>query len=229
MQNGLIVAHFNRSELGNMDKLQGGRIRDPKTGLPVYSRLGHMIENHPAMKTHLDEIFELGNMHKAGHETHLSKHLKEMAHHGRFGDTELAEIPHTLSEKLDHMIGGPSFNPKDGKKEYFLGALASLAMPLVGTLVDKVGDWIGGGSSEPAAPPVITQLPERGSVYNPYTNSTAHYGGAGYIPDKGAGYNRVMSTGQQAHQMQQAQNRASGNPTTGFANSAYNRPLGYGY
>jgi hypothetical protein len=51
--------------------------------------------------------------------------VQDMAKHGRYGDTEMAYIPQSVSDRLDRMIGGPSYNPTTGKKEYFLGALLS--------------------------------------------------------------------------------------------------------
>lgn len=131
-------AHFNKDELMAMDLVQGGRIRDPHTGLPVYTKLAHELLNHPDQKEHLEHLMELGHMHHAGHETHLSHALREAAEHGRFGDTEIAKIPHSLSTVLDHIVGGPSYN-EDGRKEYFLGALLSLVTRAIPAIVGAVG------------------------------------------------------------------------------------------
>jgi len=137
----LVLAHFNKNELGDMDQLQGGR-EIYKNGIPMYAKLSQMMKEHPAMEEHLAEMFQAGIAHKQGIETPVSKHLKKLAEDGRFGDTEIAYIPEDLSKALDHIIGGEApRNPKDGHKEYFLGTLASLAAPM---LMPVAGNLIGG-------------------------------------------------------------------------------------
>ena len=138
----LEIAHFNREELAAMDKVQGGRVRDHRTGLPVYRKLSHLLLNHPDNQEHLEEVIAAGHEHKAGRETHLSRQLEEMREHGRHGDSELALIPKPLSNMLDHMIGSVSHNPEDGHKEYFWGSLLSLGAKVLPTIL-KTASTVG--------------------------------------------------------------------------------------
>lgn len=108
----MIIAHFSKAELDDLDDLQGGHTRDKRTGLRCYEALGEKF-HHP----HVQHYCHGGYAH-GGH-----PHMDHMAHQGRFGDTELALIPHHMSTLLDHAIGGAVRNPHTGHKEYFLGGL----------------------------------------------------------------------------------------------------------
>lgn len=132
---GAQIAHFNPHELALMDEIQGGRTPDPKTGLPEYFVLDEMLKSNPDLIELLAESFVGFHEQYGHHQGHHSHGMNEMASHGRFGDTELAIIPDSLADTLDSIIGGPQFNPEDGKREYFFGALLSLAARAIPALI----------------------------------------------------------------------------------------------
>lgn len=188
MADPLILAHFNSNELRNLDKAQGGRLEN-KEGLPVYTKLYHMIKKNPEMRDHLNELFELGKMHQKGQETHLSKRLNKLAADGIGGDTELALIPKKLSDMLDHVIGGVSRNPKDGYKQYFLGALAALAAPMLlqggmagmGTMIGSMGKKLSNSVQRPQAQSIQRPNAQANFAQN-YTNQNMNNYQSSYSP-----------------------------------------------
>jgi hypothetical protein len=123
-----ILAHFSPKELHEMDHLQGHTERCPKTGLRSYSHLEELLKN-----PHI-----LGTIHRHAH-AHREHHamggdINNMAHQGRFGDTEMALIgPHT--HHLFHQLAGRSTtNPNTGHPEFWSigGALSGLGNAVKG-------------------------------------------------------------------------------------------------
>jgi hypothetical protein len=143
----LELAHFNKPELDALDHIQGKSER--VNGVRVYSRLGTAL-NHPDMIHHI---------HRA-HMEHLA-HVKELARNGRFGDTEIAWVPKHVLRTFDHSIGGPVRNPRDGKKEYFLGALLSTISRFAKPAISAIGKMF----SKPAAQAVSTNASKLNAMF----------------------------------------------------------------
>ena len=114
----LVLAHFNKYELEKMDKAQGGKDIDPKTGVRRYTVLGESFKDPKARELSLKKA-------RSYHANGGSAKIQQMKKHGRYGDTEVAYVPKHLADHMDKMIGGPCINPKTGHREYFLGALIS--------------------------------------------------------------------------------------------------------
>jgi hypothetical protein len=150
-----VEAHFNRHELAIMDEYQRGRSIDEKTKLPEYSVLGLMAEKNPNIVHQLIQDFaEAHSVRKAEHE-HLHGKLAEDQYHGRFGDTELALIPHNLANLFDEAIGNVTRNPEDGKREYFWGSIAGLVSRALPTII-KGATTVGSALGRMAMPALKT-------------------------------------------------------------------------
>lgn len=110
----MIIAHFNPKELDLMDFLQGGTKRNA-SGVRTYNSLYHSLLKHEPIKQSF--LHHARNSHAGGGAVRHS--LAQIKSHGRFGDSEIAYIPHGLAEIFDKAIGGRVSNPIDGHPEYF--------------------------------------------------------------------------------------------------------------
>ena len=134
--------HVSPHEAEWWDHLQGGP-QFTATGKRSYKKLGQLFKN-----PHIENMFhEHARSHFAsGGSVGRNHHASE--HNGRFGDTMVVEMPHHLCKVLDRAIGGPCYNPIDGKREYFLGALlggaARLFGPMMSRLAPSLGSALGG-------------------------------------------------------------------------------------
>ena len=128
----MVLAHFNKHELEELDKAQGGKDLVKGTDIRQYKRLGEAFKN-PELK----EI----TLHASRNGYATGGDISHMKHQGRHGDTEMALVPTELADHFDKMMGKKSINPHTGKREYF--DFNSLATGL--------GNMFGGGSSAPAA------------------------------------------------------------------------------
>lgn len=51
----MVLAHFNKRELEDLDKAQGGKDIDPKTGVRQYKRLGEAFKDPDIQRRSLDK------------------------------------------------------------------------------------------------------------------------------------------------------------------------------
>ena len=114
----MVLAHFNKDELKQLDQIQGGKHVDPKTGIRHYKKLGEIFKDPKVQERSLSQA-------RAYYASGGRAEMQKLKKHGRFGDTEVAYIPENLAHHLDKMIGGKCVNPKTGHREYFFGALLS--------------------------------------------------------------------------------------------------------
>lgn len=112
----MVLAHFSKQELNDLDRLQGKKLLDPRTGIRHYRDLGNVFKNPHIKHT---TLLHARAHHAKGGRASLNKMKKE----GRFGDTEMAYIPRQFADHLDQMIGGKSINPHSKHREYFLAGL----------------------------------------------------------------------------------------------------------
>jgi hypothetical protein len=138
----MILAHFNRGELDELDHLQGKRNEDHTSGIRKYDKLEALLENPHLMK----KISHHAREHHLAMGGHPMSHtIEQMKHDGRFGDTEMAMIGPRTEHILNHYCGGGSTNPYDGKHEYFLGALlGGLGQSLIPGLTRGLGGFAKG-------------------------------------------------------------------------------------
>lgn len=124
--------HVNPAEVHHMDELQGGPSYTA-SGRRSYKKLGRLFKNlHMAniLHHHVAEHRAMGGP--------IGRHEHASAANGRYGDTELVEMDHNLVHLMNHAQGGATYNPWDGKPEYFLGglfkSLGSKLMPMAGKI-----------------------------------------------------------------------------------------------
>ena len=124
--------HVNPAEVHHMDFLQGGP-RFTSTGKRSYRELGKLLKNPHIAASYHDHVAE----HRANGGP-IGRHEHALASNGRYGDTEVCEMPHHMVELMNRAQGGATHNPWDGKPEYFLGGLfksfASKLAPMAGKL-----------------------------------------------------------------------------------------------
>lgn len=162
----LVIAHFNKGELVDLDKVNNGRKMDRRLGLPNYMGLDplftHMMKN-PHMLEQFNAKVSKGYA-KGGHTT-IKKMEKLKASLGTNGDTERALIPKSMARVLNHIVGY-SENPHTGDPQYAMGTdfISSLGsyMPSMDTIASGIGSAasgiLGGGTNTTAAPGNTTTL-----------------------------------------------------------------------
>jgi hypothetical protein len=140
----MVLAHFNKHELEELDKAQGGKDIAKGTDIRQYKRLGEVFKN-PHFKDMTLSAARQG--HAMGGSINTMRHL------GRHGDTEMALVPMHLADHFDSMMGKKSINPHTGKREYF--DFSSLASGLGNMLSSKAapaaGSVPGASGAAPAA------------------------------------------------------------------------------
>lgn len=142
-KNKMILAHFNRSELDQLDHLQGKRNEDHTTGVRKYDKLESLLENPHLMQTIAHHVKAHHHYAFGGHP--MAPMIEQMKHDGRFGDTEMGMIGPRTEHILNHYAGGGSTNPIDGKHEYFLGALlGGLGQAIIPGLTRGLGGFAKG-------------------------------------------------------------------------------------
>lgn len=109
----MVHVHLPDHTIKELNRMQGGPVKDKVTGHHDYERLGKLF-NHPHLQGVLKE-----NLQK--HAEGGRVHLEELAKEGRKGDSKLALIPKSLMEHLDEGCGKHSINPHTGFPEYFGG------------------------------------------------------------------------------------------------------------
>lgn len=111
----LIEVHISPAEIADLNKLQGFVDQDLH-GRKIYRNLWQKIEAFENLKDYL--AAESRQKYASG------GRVKDIRPYGRYCDTEVALIPHSMREFLDEHIGA-SINPDTGKPEYFLGNFLS--------------------------------------------------------------------------------------------------------
>lgn len=136
--------HVNPEEVAHLDYLQGG----PKfsaTGKRQYRHLGNLFKNVHIQNAFHDHVAE----HRANGGA-IGRHEHASAANGRYGDTEIVEMPHHLVDIMNKAQGGAVYNPWDGKPEYFLGGLfssfASKLGPMLGNIAKGASGLLKSGS-----------------------------------------------------------------------------------
>lgn len=132
-QPSMVLAHFNKHELEELDHAQGGKEIDSKTGIRQYKRLGDAFKNPELQQM---TITAARQSHAAGGS------IASMMKQGRKGDTEMAFVPTHLADHFDKMMGKRSINPHTGHREYY--DFSSLASGL--------GNFMGGFNGGAQAP-----------------------------------------------------------------------------
>lgn len=132
---GFEVVHMNPHEISILDHLQGKT--ENKNGVRSFSHIEELLKNphilqnvhHHARQHHAEGGYADGGL------TH--EDVESLRHHGRFGDSTLANIgPHT-QHFLNFLAGGhPTINPYTGHPEYWSigGALGGLGGALKGMI-----------------------------------------------------------------------------------------------
>jgi hypothetical protein len=146
----MILAHFNKHELDEMDKIQGVVHRCKKTGVKSYPGLESMLKN-PHLMQAVHHHSRQHHAHGGMASPHMSRHdADEFRSHGVHGDTEAAFIgPHTYS--FYHAVAKPGtvVNGHDGHPQFFSlsGALGGLWNTVRGG-ASQLGNTIAGGASQ---------------------------------------------------------------------------------
>lgn len=142
-KNRMVLGHFNRSELDQLDHLQGKRSVDHTSGLRKYNHIESLLENQHLMKKIAHHAAEHHQYAHGGQPMHHM--INQMKQDGRFGDTEMALIGPRTEHILNHYCGGGSTNPEDGKPEYFLGSLlGGLGQAIIPGLTRGLGGFAKG-------------------------------------------------------------------------------------
>ena len=141
-----ILVHLNKKEIRELSRLQGGEDRDDN-GVPHFTNLDSVTQNPHIMSAIAHHVRE-HHAHGGGVGDHYSPHYSKIAHMGEHGDTELAYITPHVKQMFDHMIGGPSRNPHDGRPQYFLGSLlgglSKAIAPTLGGIMKSAGPALSG-------------------------------------------------------------------------------------
>ena len=112
----MILAHFNKTELDDLDNFQGHSSRDSNTGYREYKRLDDMLSN-PYIIAHIENHVRGKRRYRAmGGSMDGSS---DMASMGRNGDNEMALITPQTSNVLNNLAGSESINPHTNHPEYF--------------------------------------------------------------------------------------------------------------
>lgn len=215
----MMLVHLNRDELRHLESAQGGRDEDTHTGVPSLKRLGSLLENPHVLELIKRSMHESREHHAHGghvgfHEPDYSPKYEKIAGLGQHGDTELALItPHT-AHVLDSMIGGPSINPHDGRRQYFLGSLINgfknLVAPIGKAIAPAIGGLFGGAKSAvsnmaqqamPALKNAATSAFQQATTVNPETGMSplaAGIQGTAQGLMSGEGFGRSMARGFQS-------------------------------
>ena len=195
-----ILVHLNKKEIRELSRLQGGEERD-ENGVPHFTQLDSVTQNPHIMSAiahHAREHHAMGG--SVG--DHYSPSYEKIAHLGEHGDTELAYITPHVKQMFDHMIGGPSRNPHDGRPQYFLGSLlgglskaiaptlgsiGKAAMPMLGNIGSSLGGVARnaasslGGMARQAMPAIQNGLSgalKSATAVNPETGMSPLFSGA---------------------------------------------------
>lgn len=156
--------HVNPEEVKHLDHLQGGP-QFTSTGKRSYKPLGHLFKNPHIVASYHEHVAE----HRANGGA-IGRHEHASAANGRYGDTEVVEFPHHLVDIMNKAQGGATYNPWDGKPEYFLGGLfssfASKLGPMLGKVAKGASNLISRGASATgrAASNIAKRLPSMSTV-----------------------------------------------------------------
>ncbi len=139
----MVVAHFSKKELDDLDDLRGHSARDSTTGYREYKDLEYLLEN-PHIRAHIESHVRGKRRHRAMGGSMGS----DMASMGRNGDNEMALITPKTAQMFDGMAGQQSINPHTNKPEYFSlsGAFSGLGSSLSSGL-SSAGSAMGSGLS----------------------------------------------------------------------------------
>ena len=121
----------------NEDEMQGMQVGRAEMGALDQGMRGKVVSMQPEQEMQSYEYEEYDN-----------PEVERIADDGINGDTELAIIPKTLGNVLDQILISrgmqPQRNPIDGRRQYWAGALASLAAPFLmqnaGGIMQGVGN-----------------------------------------------------------------------------------------
>lgn len=184
-----ILVHMNKKEIRELSRLQGGEDRD-ENGVPHFTNLDSVTQNPHIMNAiahHAREHHASGG----GVGDHYSSPYEKIANMGEHGDTELAYITPHVKQMFDHMIGGPSRNPHDGRPQYFLGSLmgglSKAIAPALGSIGRAVTPMLGQAGSAisnmarsamPAIQSGLSGALKTATAVNPETGMSPLFSGA---------------------------------------------------
>jgi hypothetical protein len=188
-----ILVHMNKKEIRELSRLQGGEDRD-ENGIPHFTNLDSVTQNPHILSAIAHHAAE-HHAHGGGVGDNYSPSYSKIAHLGEHGDTELAYITPHVKHVFDHMIGGPSRNPHDGRPQYFLGslmgglskaiapALGSIGrsvMPALSGMAGKAASSLGGlaRSAMPAIQSGLSGALKSATSVNPETGMSPLFSGA---------------------------------------------------